>query len=289
MTQQAGRGNAGQILETLMKGQTLKYLIFAVLLLNFVQYFLEEAQQASLMLTAESPLLAWTGVFVTTIDELGWIGLLLAFELETYWLSYQALSVRWVRFSLQGLRVMCYVLLAHTIVSNLSAAQRYLAIDSEPEVVTACTLADQDVIFSQNLAYQLITQDNCEALTSDPGLFYLGTNVVTDASGYQMAGWHTWIDLQDALLWLLVICAIELSVRLQNAAVIEGRWVFLASIARFGYGVLIIDGLFWLVTGHYLYAFDQALWIGGFWAIEWNLKQWRAAIQDGTNHDEVTT
>ena len=67
MTQQAGRGNAGQILETLMKGQTLKYLIFAVLLLNFVQYFLEEAQQASLMLTAESPLLAWTGVFVTTI------------------------------------------------------------------------------------------------------------------------------------------------------------------------------------------------------------------------------
>ena len=152
MTQRAGRGKAGQILDALMKGQTLKYLIFSVLLLNFVQYFLEEAQQASLMLTAESPLLAWTSVFVTTIDELGWIGLLLAFELETYWLSYQALSVRWVRFSLQGLRVMCYVLLAHTIVSNLSAAQRYLAIYSEPEVVTACTLADQDVIFSQNLA-----------------------------------------------------------------------------------------------------------------------------------------
>ena len=52
MTRLEGRGNAGQILETLMKGQTLKYLIFAVLLLNFVQYFLEEAQQASLMLTA---------------------------------------------------------------------------------------------------------------------------------------------------------------------------------------------------------------------------------------------
>ena len=73
MTQRAGRGKAGQILDALMKGQTLKYLIFSVLLLNFVQYFLEEAQQASLMLTAESPLLAWTSVFVTTIDELGWI------------------------------------------------------------------------------------------------------------------------------------------------------------------------------------------------------------------------
>ncbi len=149
MTRLEGRGNAGQILETLMKGQTLKYLIFAVLLLNFVQYFLEEAQQASLMLTAESPLLAWTGVFVTTIDELGWIGLLLAFELETYWLSYQALSVRWVRFSLQGLRGLCYVLLAHTIVSNLSATQSYLEIDPEPEMVSPCTLADQDVFFSQ--------------------------------------------------------------------------------------------------------------------------------------------
>ena len=171
MTRLEGRGNAGQILETLMKGQTLKYLIFAVLLLNFVQYFLEEAQQASLMLTAESPLLAWTGVFVTTIDELGWIGLLLAFELETYWLSYQALSVRWVRFSLQGLRGLCYVLLAHTIVSNLSATQSYLEIDPEPEMVSPCTLADQDVFFSQNLAYQLITPDNCQALTSDEGLF----------------------------------------------------------------------------------------------------------------------
>jgi len=288
MTTKRGDGSrAKRAFEALMNGQTLKFVIYGVLLLNFVQYFFEEAQQARLMLSAESPLLAWTGVFVTTIDELGWIGLLLAFEFETYWLSYQALSVRWVRFSLQGLRLICYVLLAHTIVSNLNAAKSYIATDPEPKMVGACTLADQDIFYSQNLAYQRITQDNCNALTSDERLFHLATNVVTDTSGYQMAGWHTWINLQDALLWLLVVCAIELSVRLQNAAVIEGRLVLLATIARFGYGVLIFDGLFWLVTGHYLYAFDQALWIGGFWAIEWNLKQWRAAIADGSNHDEV--
>jgi len=288
MTQLEGRRKAGQVLQALMAGQTLKYLIFAVLILNFLQYFFEEAQQARLMLSADSPLLAWTRVFVTTIDELGWLGLLLAFELETYWLSYQALSVWWVRRSLQGLRLMCYVLLAHTIVTNLNAAQNYLELDAAPEPVAACALADQDIFFSQNLAYERITRDNCAALTSDVGLFYLEANVVTDAPGYELAGWHTWIDLQDALIWLLVVCAIELSVRLQSAAVIEGRLVLLANIARFGYGVLIIDGLFWLVTGHYLYAFDQALWLGGFWAIEWNLKQWRTAIEDGTNHDEVT-
>jgi hypothetical protein len=37
--------------------------------------------------------------------------------------------------------------------------------------------------------------------------------------------------------------------------------------------------------GHYLYAFDQALWIGGFWVIERNLNQWRADIDQGKNYD----
>ena len=77
MTTKRGDGSrAKRAFEALMNGQTLKFVIYGVLLLNFVQYFFEEAQQARLMLSAESPLLAWTGVFVTTIDELGWIGLL---------------------------------------------------------------------------------------------------------------------------------------------------------------------------------------------------------------------
>ena len=248
---------ASQVREWLVSGQTLKHLIYAILLWNFTQYFIEEAHQASLMLTDQSSLLTWMGVFVTTIDELGWLGLLLAFELETYWLSYQALSVLWVRVGLQGLRLLCYVLLAHT------------------------------VFFSRNLSYQVIAAGNCQDLTSDTALFYLDGNVVTDAAGYQMAGWHTWINLQDALLWLVVVGAIELSVRLQNAAITAGRLTLLARVARFGYGVLILDGVFWFATGHYLYAFDQGLWIAGFWAIEWNLKQWRAAIESGTNHDGV--
>ena len=28
-------------------------------------------------------------------------------------------------------------------------------------------------------------------------------------------------------------------------------------------------------TGHWLWAWDQLLWIGGFWAIEYNMKQWK--------------
>jgi hypothetical protein len=29
--------------------------------------------------------------------------------------------------------------------------------------------------------------------------------------------------------------------------------------------------------GHWLYTWDQLLWICGFWAIEFNLKEWREA------------
>ena len=281
------RTKASQVREWLVNGQTLKHLIYAILLWNFTQYFIEEAHQASLMLTDQSSLLTWMGVFVTTIDELGWLGLLLAFELETYWLSYQALSVLWVRVGLQGLRLLCYVLLAHTVLSNISSTQSYLEINGKSQFLTPCELVGDEVFFSHNLSYQVIDAGNCQDLTSDTALFYLDGNVVTDAAGYQMAGWHTWINLQDALLWLVVVGAIELSVRLQNAAITAGRLTLLARVARFGYGVLILDGVFWFATGHYLYAFDQGLWIAGFWAIEWNLKQWRAAIESGTNHDGV--
>lgn len=278
---------AGQLRQWLISGQTLKYLIYAILLWNFTQYFVEEAQKASLILTDQSPLLAWMTVFVTTIDELGWLGLLLAFELETYWLSYQALSVLWVRIGLQALRLVCYGLLAHTVLSNIVATQRYLEIDGERQFITPCELVGAEIFFSHNLSYEVIDADNCQNLTSDTALFYLDDNVVTDAAGYQLEGWHTWVNLQDALLWLLVVGAIELSVWLQNAAITVGRWTLLALVARIGYGVLILDGVFWFATGHYLYAFDQGLWIAGFWAIEWNLKEWRVAIESGTNHDGV--
>jgi hypothetical protein len=41
--------------------------------------------------------------------------------------------------------------------------------------------------------------------------------------------------------------------------------------------------------GHWLYAWDQTLWICGFWAIEFNLKEWRDQIRQDELEEELIT
>lgn len=48
--------------------------------------------------------------------------------------------------------------------------------------------------------------------------------------------------------------------------------------ARAGYIVLLAHSAFWLWAGHWVWAWDQFLWIAGFWAIEHNVSEWREEI-----------
>ncbi len=38
---------------------------------------------------------------------------------------------------------------------------------------------------------------------------------------------------------------------------------------------LIIIGIYWATLSHWLYLWDELVWIGGFAAIEMNVSQWR--------------
>lgn len=268
-----------------LRGQGIKWCIYGLLVINFFLYFFEEISKATLVLNADSSWLAWSAMLKTTIDEIGWIGLLLAFELETYHLSYRAMALRRVRWSLWALRFGCYALLFHTVLTNVNASREYLAIEEPLVIEDLCQLPDQGFFYRYNLDYQSISGDNCQSLSSSSPYFEIESQVVTNADGFKVAGWHAWFDLQDALAWIVVVLAIELAVRLQNQNVTRGRLMLLSQIARIGYLVLVVDGIFWFSMGHYLYAFDQALWIGGFWVIERNLNQWRVDIDQGKNYD----
>ena len=83
------------------------------------------------------------------------------------------------------------------------------------------------------------------------------------------------------MTWLLVIWAIELSIWLQNRNVTGGPLMVASNAARFFYFVLFMDAAWWLYTGHWVWAWDQFLWICGFWAIENNLSEWRDWIRWG--------
>jgi hypothetical protein len=85
-----------------------------------------------------------------------------------------------------------------------------------------------------------------------------------------------WADLVEAVVWLLILLAIELVVRVQGRGIIGGALISTANALKiFLYLSLIALGIYWATLSHWLYLWDELVWIGGFAAIEMNVSQWR--------------
>lgn len=266
--------------ERLDKSQLIKWTVYSLLLLNWGYYAIEEFYIASHVLREGGTVLEWMEEFATTIDEFAWFGLLFMFELETYALEDHSMHHRRVRWSIHGFRLICYVFLAHTVYARIATVNDTFSAPAWEGVTQICELADQDVSYGKNYRYTVITSENCSTLGTGGTLTQLSPSVVTDAAGYQLEQQHTLVDLVDAITWLLVIWAIELAVWLQNRGV-TGGWLMIAShSAKAFYTILFLDAAFWIYAGHWVYAWDQCLWICGFWAIEHNLSEWRDEIRE---------
>jgi hypothetical protein len=50
--------------------------------------------------------------------------------------------------------------------------------------------------------------------------------------------------------------------------------------AKVFYAVLYAHAGFWAYQGHWIWAWDQFIWIAGFWIIERNLSEWREEIRE---------
>jgi hypothetical protein len=262
------------------RGQWLKWTVYILLLCNGVFYTVEEFQMASHTLRHGGDFFQWTEAFATSIDNFAWYGLLFAFELETYALEDDTFEKRWVPWALHGVRLVCYVMLAHTVAARISALDQAWTAPARPDIANLCELADQDMSWGYNFDYADITSSNCADFTNDTSFYMLEETVITDSAGWTMEKEQTVVDLVDALAWLLVIWSIELAVWLQNRN-IGGGPVMLATFAAKGfYVVLFCNAGWWIYTGHYVYAWDQTLWILGFWAIERNMSEWRHDIRE---------
>lgn len=276
MTEIADTSLAGRW-RRLDKGQLVKWTIYALLLLNWAYYFIEEIYIASHVLRQGGTFLEWTEEFATTIDEFAWFGLLFMFELETYSLD-ESLEKRWVKWSVHGMRLLCYVFLAHTVYARISTLVDVFAVEPSPEVTRLCQVADQDISFGSNFRYEIITAENCEEISDGTVFYMLEPTVITDSEGFALEKKHVYVDLQDALSWLLVVWAIELAVWLQNRNITGGALMVVSHAARIAYAVLFANAGFWIWTGHWVWGWDQFLWIVGFWIIERNLSAWREEI-----------
>ena len=265
--------------QRLDKGQLVKWTIYSLLLINWGFYAIEEIYNSSHVLRQGGTFLQWTEEFATTIDEFAWFGLLFMFELETYALD-EALEKRWVKWSVHGMRLVCYIFLAHTVYARINSMVDVFAVEQPTEITELCQVVGQEISFEENERYEIVTAENCSSLSGDSVFYMLDPSVITDSDGLALKRKHAWVDFEDAVMWLLVVWAIELTVWLQNRDITGGVLMVFSHAARVGYVVLFAHAAFWVWTGHWVWGWDQFLWIAGFWAIEKNLSEWREEIRE---------
>jgi len=256
--------------------QVVKWSVYTLLLLNWALYIREDWINAQHTLRAGGTLLEWTAAFGTSLDEAAWFGLLFLWELETYALSEHAWT-RFVQRLFLAVRAVCYVFLAHTVFAWGTAWLDLQNVEASP-VTDPCVWAGDGISFTHNLDYRLIERDNCDELAGGEPLYFVDNSAVTDGAGLAVERRSAWIDLQDAVTWLLVMFTIEIGIWLQERGVTGGPLMLVSRIGKAFYAVLFFDAAYWAWMGHWLYTWDQLLWIGGFWAIEFNLKEWREEL-----------
>ena len=263
--------------------QTIKWLVYTLVIINFGFYIRNDLVIAGHTLYSGSSLLEISRAFATTIDESAWIILLLLFELEAYLLSDDPLS-RAKTLLMQGIRLVCYISLAHTLYAyGVYLAEIYAAVPVEG-VTNLCQLIGKDLSYASNLVYSKINSSNCASLSSANQFFYVDPPtffIVEDAAGLAIEKQLAWIDIFEAIIWLLILLSIEVAVWLQDRNIGQGLIFKTLSITKWClYSLLWAAAGYWIYRGHYMFAWDEFVWIAGFVAIEMNIVEWRNEIND---------
>ncbi|MGK0501099.1 MAG: hypothetical protein ACJAYG_002753 [Oceanicoccus sp.] len=263
--------------------QLIKLVVYTLLVINFGLYIIEDLSIAQHTLGLGSSLFDWTSAFATTIDIAAWFMLLFIFELETYALSDDAFTPRRVML-MHGIRFLCYGFLIHTLFAYSNSAYDLSKVEAVEGVTDLCALSEQDLSFTYNLEYTELDTINCATLTTPSELFLIEPPdflVVTSSEGLAIEKQLIWIDLFEAITWLLILFTIELNVRLQDRGIAKGGWITGLTYSKLLlYGLLWAAAGYWIYRGHYMYAWDEFVWITGFAAIEMNMAKWREEINE---------
>jgi hypothetical protein len=260
--------------------QLVKIVVYGLLLVNFGLYLLEDMAISAHTLRNGGTWLDYTAAFAVSLDVLAWLTLLALFELETYLLSDDAVTPRRIK-AMHGIRLVCYLFLAHTLFAYGGAGKDLIGLSPIQKTDSLCQLVERDISFGFNLEYTELDLENCAEL-SNATEFYLIENdsVVTDAQGLQIEQELVWLDLVEAVTWLVILLCMEVIVRLQDRGTTRGMAIRSASgIKFFLYLLLWGAAAYWIYRGHYMYAWDEALWILGFFAIEMNISDWKKEIR----------
>jgi hypothetical protein len=256
--------------------QAVKWTVYALLIINFVFYIVEDWNRAIHTLTATSTFLDWTSEFATSIDESAWFLLLFMFELETYVL-HDGDWKGWVAHTVRGVRLFCFVMIAHTVYAFAITVINLQPTVAVENVSNLCDMVNANVSYVYNLEYTEVNEQTCGGLSNESQFYWLAENpILSDMEGLNLERDLAWADLVESVVWLLILLAIEIVVRRQGQGITGGALMSAANTLKiFLYLSLIALGIYWATLSHWLYLWDELVWIGGFAAIEMNVSEWR--------------
>jgi hypothetical protein len=261
--------------------QLFKYTVYALLAFNIVLFWRQESLAAPLQFANGVPIMDLIEAYAATIDTAAWVVLLLMFELETYVLKDRHYNAT-VTWSLHGARALCYVLIvyaAYGYVVNLSFINQVSAF---PGINDICALVSDGWSYAVDLdEFTLLTAANCGTFSSaDAFLRFSGMPAVVDAQGLTDIRYLAWVDVVNAIVWLLVVLILEVDVWLQERNRFEGVTLQLSNAAKIVlYTLLLLAAVYWGVKGDIVDFWDALLWLVAFIFIELNVFEWRQEIK----------
>lgn len=267
--------------------QSVKWIVYSLLLVNFALYLNWDWHAATHALGRAEPLIKWLQAYAASIDYAAWLVLILLFELETYALSDEAFTPP-VRRAMHGIRLLCYLFVLHTVYAySANTYEVYFKVEQAAGVSDLCQVADGRISFVSNQQYTYLDTDNCALMGTGTDYFLLDKGrVIADRVSLDRERWLAWLDVIEAVIWLLIMVLIELTIRLQEREISSGRAITTLNYLKFaGYGALMGMAIHWGLTGLFLNFWDEILWIGGFAAIEMNMSDWREEIEEATAPD----
>ncbi|MCP4412539.1 MAG: hypothetical protein GY808_08230 [Gammaproteobacteria bacterium] len=263
--------------------QLTKLLVYSLLLINYVLYIRDDWEIAAYTMRNGGDFLDWTGAFATTIDESAWIILIFLFELETCILSDEPLS-RPKAILLHGTRIICYFSLAHSMYAFGIYVYELYAVTPIADINNLCQLIGQDITYASNLLYTEIDSENCRDLSVATQFYYIDAPenlIVNDSAGLVIEKELAWIDVFEVVVWLLILATIVVTVWLQEWGVASGMIIKGLNLSKFALYLLLWGAIFyWIYRGHWMFAWDEFVWIAGFITIEKNVSDWREEINE---------
>jgi len=260
--------------------QTLKWLVYALLVLNFGYYLFDDWRAGQSTLLPDATFLEIASNYATSLDEVAWFMVLFLLEVETYWMEDDERGFKY--WLMQSVRVLCYLVICHTLYAFIGVVMDLGDATLLTDVKSVCALVGQDLSFTRNLLYEAIEATNCASL-SNGGALYLfeGEPVVSDVAGYSMAINHAWIDVIEVSGWLSISLLITFIVQVQERGIYNSPWIKNANrMQYFVYAAITGTAIYWAAYEFYVYTWDILLWMGGFAAIDANLVEWRDELED---------